>query len=269
MPNTFDQLTADTLFLKGAYKEAFEMYLRGATEYRDSRAAFDLAYMYHRGIYVPQNGHMARKFYHAAAALDGGAALYNLALLHLRGIGGAVDLAAAAECMRRAAADGSVDAQLYLGVAYTLGCVFDPLDIECLSMIPYPRVIRRDPAAMLNGGGTDAAMEDARFEILEADEVEAVEMFRRAAAHGDDTYIREQLGTAKLTLGQALIEGVGMEYDPRRGYRLIAQAAAAHDSREAAHYLLAHREAARAYGIEAGKTAYLLAENRKNERENP
>lgn len=261
MPKIFDQLTADTLFLKGDHQAAFEMYFKGATEYHDSRAAFDLAYMYHRGFYVPVNGLMARKFYHAASAMDGGAALFNLALLHLRGIGGAVDFAAAYDCMKRAAADGCVDAQLYLGTAYTLGCVFDPINIECLSMIPFPRVIKRDPETMmLCGAGADAAMEDKRFEIIEADEVDAVEMFRMAASHKDDTYINEQIGAAKFTLGQALIEGVGMEYSPRKGYRLIERAAAEHDSKEAAHFLLTHREEARVYGIDAAKTAFLLGE---------
>ena len=126
MNEMFDRLTADALFLRGDHAAAFDMYFRGATEYHDSRAAFDVAYMYHRGLHVPVNGLMARKFYHAASAMDGGAALFNLALLHLRGIGGAVDLEAAYDGMRRSAADGCIHAQLYLATAYTLGCVFDP-----------------------------------------------------------------------------------------------------------------------------------------------
>ena len=113
----FDNITADALFLQGKYKEAYDRYFHGAIELRDSRAAFDLAYMYHRGIYVPTNYHMARKFYHAASTLEGGAALFNLALMEIRGLGEAADLRAAHRHMEEAAAIDCVDAQLYLGTA--------------------------------------------------------------------------------------------------------------------------------------------------------
>jgi hypothetical protein len=69
----FDQVRADALFLKGEYLSAFEMYLNEARESRDPRAAFDVAYMCHRGIGVPQNFGLAREFYIAASMLEGGA----------------------------------------------------------------------------------------------------------------------------------------------------------------------------------------------------
>jgi len=254
----FDNITADALFLQGKYREAFERYFHGATELRDERAAFDLAYMYHRGFYVPTNYPMARKFYHAASAMEGGAPLFNLALMEIRGLGAPPDLKAALRHMEEAAALDSPDAQLYLGTAYTIGCVFDPLNIECLSMIPFYRVIPRTEQNLLTGAGLDPELENERFSVIEADEQGAIEMFARATRHRDDTYISPQIGAARVALGQALIEGFGPEYDPRKGYRLLEKAALANGSREAAAYLTAHREEAHIYGIDAGRTKYLL-----------
>ena len=253
----FDNITADALFLQGKHREAFERYFHGATELRDDRAAFDLAYMYHRGIYVPTNYPCARKFYYAASAMEGGAPLFNLALMEIRGLGAPPDLRAAIRHMEEAAALDNPDAQLYLGTAYTLGCVFDPLNIECLSMIPFYRVIPRKEQMLLWSGVGDPALEDERFSVIEADEQAAVEMFARAACHKDDTYISPQIGAARVAMGQALIEGFGMEYDPRRGYRLLERAALENGSREAAAYLVAHSKEARVWGIAEKKLEML------------
>ncbi len=249
MNELFDNITADALFLRGRYREAFDCYFHGATSLHDSRAAFDVAYMYHRGIYVPQNFYMARRFYHAASALENGAALFNLALLELRGQGEAPDLVAALRHMQEAAALECPDAQLYLGTAYTLGYAFDPMNIECLSMIPFYRVIPRSGQALLMGGGFDPETEDARFSVIEADETDATYYFEAATKHRDDTYISPQIGAARLALGQALIEGFGAEYDPKRGYRLIERALLDNGSKEAAVFLSANRQAALAYGV--------------------
>lgn len=253
----FDNVTADALFLQGKHREAFERYFHGATELHDERAAFDLAYMYHRGFYVPTNYPLARKFYHAASAMEGGAPLFNLALMEIRGLGAPPDLRAAIRHMEEAAALDNPDAQLYLGTAYTLGCVFDPLNIECLSMIPFYRVIPRTEQPLLWNGGGDTVLEDERFSVIEADEVAATEMFSRATKHKDDTYISPQIGAARVALGQALIEGFGTDYDPRRGYKLLERAALENGSREASAFLIAHHAEARIWGITEGKLALL------------
>jgi TPR repeat protein len=253
----FDNITADALFLQGKHAEAFERYFHGATVLHDSRAAFDAAYMYHRGFHVPRNYPMARKFYRAASAMEGGAALFNLALMEIRGLGEVPDLKAAHRHMEEAAALDCVDAQLWLGTAYTLGCVFDPINIECLSMIPFYRVIPREERALLWGAQEDPNLENERFSVIEADETEAVRMFELAARQKDDTYISPQIGAGKLALGQALIEGFGMDYDPRRGYRLLERAALENGSREALAYLAAHREEARLYGLRSAEIARL------------
>ncbi len=250
MDRSFDITHADALFLKGDYSAAFQSYFRGATEYRESRAACNLAYMYYQGLHVPRNHYMARKFYCSAARLEGGAALFNLALMELRGQGGEHDLAEAIRHMKQAAALDCIDARLYLGTAYTLGQAFDPVNIECICMIPYPHIIPRAPQALLYGVQTDQAPEDARIAAIEADETAAVEMFALAAAQTDDTYHSAQIGDARLLLGQALIEGFGADYDPKAGYRLLELAACENDSQAAAALLDAHKPAAQAYGVE-------------------
>ena len=253
----YDFIHADALFLRGDYRAAFEEYFYAATVLHEPQAAFDVAFLYHMGYGVPRNAKMARDFFHAALALDGGVAAFNLALLDLRGIGGAVDFESAARWMRRAAAEDCIDAQLYLGLAHTMGYLFDPLDIECISMIPYRRIISRSTGSLLYGHNFDPSADARRYEVLEADGEAAVEMFRSAAKHKDATYIEKQLGDANLMLGQALIEGMGDEYDPAKGFRLIRSAAIKHGLEDAAGYLTAHREKALAYGVDADKIGQL------------
>ena len=264
MAEYFDCVSADAKFLKGEYKEAFELYFKGANDHRSSRAAFDLAYMYHRGIYVPRNYKMARDYYTYASLLDGGAPLFNLAVMCLRGQGGEVDFKKAVDYMKRADAMGCIDAQIYLGTAYMIGYVFDPIEIECISMIPFYRVIKRDVSSLCLGDGRDdvhdSSLEAERFEAIEGDEFDATEMFERASRQKDTTYIEEQVGNAKFVLGQALIEGIGEEYSPAKGYRLIEAAALENGSREAAAFLIAHNEEARAFGIDPRRVAGILSE---------
>lgn len=258
----FDCIRANSLFLRGMSKEAFEEYFKGAVEYHDRWAAFNLAFMYYMGIGVPKNYPMARKFWTAASNIEGGEAQFNLALMCLRGQGEPADYRAAAEYMRVAAARGCVNAQLYLGVAYTLGYMFDPMDIECLSLIPFYRVIKRDMNLnYLTGSGYDQRLEDERYEVLSADEIDAVEMFEAAAKHKDTMYIDEQVGVAKETVGRSLIEGFGKDYDPREGYRMLETAALEHNSRAAAIFLVAHKDEARFYGVDPKKIEHLLETN--------
>ena len=261
MEEIFDYVKANALFLRGRYKEAFERYYRGAVSLRNSLAAFNLAFMFHQGYYTPVNYEMARQFYQAAASLDGGASWFNLAIMNLRGQGLFPNFETALDCMKRAAAMGCVDAQLYLGTAYTLGQAFDPIEIECISLIPFYRIIKRSPeVAMLTGAGFDLSLEEKRFEVIKADEYNAVEMFEQAAAQTDDTYMEAQIASAKLVLGQALIEGFGRDYDPERGFRLIEESALLHQSKEAAGYLRAHMDQAKIYGVDIKRAVHLLEE---------
>ncbi len=259
MKKEFDLLHPNALYLKKRYREAFEEYFRGVFDFHDPYAAFNLAFMYHQGIYVPRNYMMAHRFFTAASSIESGEAQFNLALMYLRGQGVSVDYHKAANYMKLSAARDCVNAQLYLGVAYTLGCVFDPVDIECISLIPFYRVIKRNPNLFwISGSGIDPLLEDERYEVLEADEYDAVEMFEAVARHKDTTYIEEQVGAATESLGRALIEGFGKDYDISEGYRLLQIAAYEHNSKEAAFYLMQNKEKARIYGVDAEKTAHLI-----------
>ncbi len=255
------RIKADAAFLEGDYEVAFWGYFEGAVDFGDARSAFNLAFMYHQGYHTPRNYVWARKYYHLASYHFGGEAKFNLALMNMRGQGGDTDYHTAYDLMRASAAEGCVHAQMYLGVAFTLGCIFDPVETECISLIPFPRIIKRDPSAMLlTGGGNDASIEDKRFEVIEADGDDALEMFRLAAEQEDDTYIEREVGQAKFEIGRAIAEGLGSEYDPQKGYRLMETAALTHDCKNAQRYLHKNAPAAKVYGINTRRIALLLGE---------
>lgn len=256
----FRLFRANALFLRGHYREAFEEYFHGAVDEREPIAAFDLAFMYYMGKGVPRNYMMAHRYYVAASGLPDGEAQFNLALMHLRGQGVEPDAHRAAEYMKTSAARGCVNAQLYMGAAYTMGYMFDPADIECISLIPFYRIIERKQPTLYLSGKCGDSFEDQRFAVLEADEQYAVEMLEAAASHKDTTYIDKQVGVAKMAQGLAYIEGLGMEYDPSKGYKLIEQAAMHHGCADAARYLVQNKDTARVYGVNAQKVIYLLEE---------
>ena len=255
------RIKADAAFLEGDYETAFWGYYEGAVDFGDARSAFNLAFMYHQGYHTPRNYVWARKYYHLASYHFGGEAKFNLALMHMRGQGGDTDHSLAYDLMKASAAEGCVHAQMYLGVAYTLGCIFDPVETECISLIPFPRIIKRDPSAvLLAGGGNDASIEDKRFEVIEANGDDAMEMFRMAAEQEDDTYFVEAIGQAKFEIGRGIAEGVGSEYDPQKGYRMMEEAALMHDCKDALRYLHKNTPTAMVYGINTRRIALLLGE---------
>ncbi len=254
----FDMIKANVAFLDGKYKEAFDAYTQGAVVYHDPLAAFNLAFMYFQGYHSPVNYVWARRYFHRALGLETGEAHFNLALMHMRGQGGNISMADAFSLMKQSAASGCVHAQIYLGVAYTLGCLYDPVEISCLSRIPFPRVIKQEVSCMLiPGKGNDPTLEDQRYEIISADEHDAIEMFTMAAAQEDDTYIEEQIGSAKYMLGQAMIEGFGAVYDPQQGYQMMREAALTYGAKDAIHFLMTHKDTARVYGVDTSRIAYL------------
>lgn len=255
------RIKADAAFLQGDYEAAFWGYFEGAVDFGDARSAFNLAFMYHQGYHTPRNYVWARKYYHLASYHFGGEAKFNLALMHMRGQGGDNDYRMAYDLMKASAAEGCVYAQMYLGVAYTLGCIFDPVETECISLIPFPRIIKRDPGVLLLAGANiDPSLEDKRFEIMEADGDDAVEMFRLASEQEDDTYIEQEVGQAKFELGRAIIEGLGREYEPQKGYKLMETAALTHGCKDALRYLHMNAPTAKAYGINTRRIALLLGE---------
>lgn len=244
-------INANVLFLQGKHRDAFDGYTDIIRTYPDAIAASNLGYMYHRGIAVVRDYAKAREFYIAASEEDGGVALFNLALMYLRGQGVSVDFGKAKELMQRSADHGCVDAKLYLGLAYLLGCMYDPIEIECLSLIPFYRVIYRDASMpLLAGGGYDPQMEDLRYEVIECDADDAFEMYASVTEkHSNDPYAERQLAAAAFMKAKFYIEGVGNRYNPCYGYRLMERAAIFDYSREAAEFLLANREKAGIYKV--------------------
>ena len=254
----FDMIKANAAFMDGKYKEAFNAYTQGALVYHDPLAAFNLAFMYFKGYHSPVNYVWARKYFHRALGLETGEAHFNLALMYMRGQGGDVSMADAFSLMKQSAACGCVHAQIYLGVAYTLGCLYDPVEISCLSRIPFPRVVKQEVNYLyLPGEGNKPALEDLRYEMISADEYDAMEMFTLAATQEDDTYIEEQIGAAKYMIGQAMIEGFGAVYDPRQGYQMMKEAALTYGAKDAIRFLMTHKDTARVYGVDTSMMAYL------------
>ena len=252
-------LHANCLFLRGRHKEAFDAYMEIVKATPDAIAASNIGYMYHRGIAVVRNYKKAMDYYMAALLEDGGVSCFNMALMYLRGQGVDADFKKAIKLMKQSAELGCADARLYLGLAYILGYAYDPVEIECISLIPFYRVIYRDESMpLLDGNGYDPSLEDKRYEAIEADGDDAVEIYGKLLSeHYDDPYAEKQCGAAQFMLGKAYVEGLGNAYNPKFGYQKIYRAAIYYDSAEAAQYLLANAEAARTYKVDVDKIELL------------
>lgn len=256
-------VNANSFFLNGEYEKAFELYLRLVSENLNAVAACNVGYMYQRGIGVVRNYKKALAYYEAASELDGGISFFNMALMYMRGQGVEVDICYATDLMRLSAEHGCPDASLYLGLAYIMGYAYDPVEIECATLIPYYRVIYRDPSSVLLGGaGYDPDIENSRYAAIEADADEAVELYCRISReHKDDPTAENQLAAAEFMIGKAYIEGLGNRYDPRLGFNRIYDTAIRHHSQEAAQYILANSERANAFCIEVEQIAALASQN--------
>lgn len=245
----------------GRHKNAFDEYQDIVKCGQNAIAASNLGYMYHRGIAVMRDYTKAMLYYKAACESDGGAAYFNMALMYMRGQGVDIDFKRAIDLMHRSAELGCADARLYLGLAYIMGYVYDPIEIECVSLIPFYRVIYRDSSApLLEGEGCDPSIEDGRFEAIESDGEEAVSMYEALMReHSFDPYASKQCAAAQFMLGRAYIEGLGDRYDPMLGYRKIFRTAIDYGSAEAARFLLENSEAARVYKINVDKIELLAS----------
>lgn len=248
---------ANADFLDGRYAEAAEAYREG-TRREDPYAAVNLAYMYRAGLGMPRDNETAVALYKSAYYLDGGVAAFNLALHYMRGLGVPVDLKQALAFMERSAAQGCIDAELYLGLAYLLGCVYDPVHIECIHYIPTYHVVYRDATAALEGATADAALEDARYEVMAPDAARSAEMYANGVKNHDVDEFPQQMGDARFMLGQALIEGAVGTPNARAGFRHLARAALQNGHREAAEYLAGNAELAACYGVDMSRIRYML-----------
>lgn len=248
-------ILANIAFIKQDYKGAFEGYLKCLRQKDDPVAACNLGFLYQAGIGTDKDLDMAVRYYRSSCYGDGGAGYFNLALLYQRGLGVPRDIRESLRLMKRSADFGCPNAQLHLALVSLLHYYYDPIDIECVSLIPFYHVVYRGetfiPLLGAGGGATDADGEDERYEIV-ADITERPDEAgnyygRLIAEHRDDPYAEQQKLLAKFMLGLTRIEGVDC-YDPAGGFRLIAEAAG-EGQPEAVRYLVGERARAEAFGV--------------------
>lgn len=253
----FELNTAKVLFLEKNYERAAEMFYEGATE-GDAEAAFNYAYCLMNGYGVDRDPSLAKSFYVFASSVVGEAA-YNLAVMYLHGLGVKRDYRKCYEYMRDAAELGIIEAQLYLGVAHTLGSLFEP-DIVSISLLPYHTPEYNSDTYYIEGEVPDYEDdEEARIAAVRHDPHSAFEWFRIAAKHSPD-YV-EQLSTkGKYLYARCFIDGLGTDFNRDRGNALMLLAAQ-DGSQEAVAYL----ETEAPYVLENLKNSELIKQIRRVE----
>ncbi len=217
----YEKGIADAEFLRGNYETAREMYLEGARA-GDAFASYNYAYCLlhgYGGAYDPQG---AKSYFAFARDLMNGESSYMLSMLYMHGEGVAQNFSKALSYMRDSADDGCIEAQLYLGMAYTLGCLFEP-DIIGISMIPFHKSEYRGNENLLTGIVESPEREDLRFAVIKADAKMAFEYFRLAASH-DSTYVAELVAKGKFLYAKCYIDGLGVDFNRQKGARLMLSA---------------------------------------------
>ncbi len=218
----YEKSVADVKFINGEYTAAAEMYLEGARE-GDAVASFNYGYCLWQGLGTTRNPTEAKSFFAYARDLEGGEAAYNLAMLYLHGDGVTRDYKKALEYMKISAEQGAVEAQLYLGMAYTSGCMFEP-DVIGISLIPYHTPIYRDRYMLLEGECEFSEEDEAlRYEAVKQDARLAFEWFRAASRH-DSTYVEELVAKGKYLYARCYVDGLGTDFDRDKSVRLMLAA---------------------------------------------
>ena len=174
------------------------------------------------GYGVDKDLSAARSFYTFASGVVGEAA-YNLAVMYLHGSGVKRDYKKSYEYMHDAAEMGVIEAQLYLGVAHTIGTMFEP-DIVSISLLPYHTPEYNAGALYLDGEVPDyEADEEDRIAAVRSDAISAFSWFRTAAKHSPD-YVEELSVKGKFLYARCFLDGLGVEVDAARGVRLMLAA---------------------------------------------
>ena len=215
----YEKLVADVKFLEGDYATAAAMYLEGARD-GDALASFNYGYCLAKGLGVEKDPHEAKSFFAFARDLEGGEACYNIAMLYLHGEGVAKDYVKAYEYMKISAGQGCIEAQLYLGMAYTSGCMFEP-DIVRISLIPCHTPIYRDDSMLLDGEVIDFELDEAlRYSAIRQDARQAFEWFQTAARHTPD-YVEDLVAKGKYLYARCYVDGLGTDFDRDKSVRLM------------------------------------------------
>ena len=254
----FDLKRAKVLFLDKKYESAAEMFYEGATE-GNSEAAFNYAYCLMNGYGVERDPALAKSYYTFASNAVGEAA-YNLAVMYLHGTGVKRNYRKTFEYMQDAAELGVIEAQLYLGVAYTLGSLFEP-DIVSISLIPYHTPEYNRDGMYIEGEVPDyEADEEARIAAVRHDPISAFSWFKTAAKHSPD-YVEDLTSKGKYLYARCFIDGLGTDFNRDRGNALMLLAAM-DGSSEALSYL----ETEAPYVLENLKDQELIDQIRRAEK---
>ena len=229
----YDVKTGVVLYMEGKYAEAAAHFYEGAT-LGDAEAAFNYGYMLLKGVGVEKDPAGAKSFFSFSVRFIGEAA-YNLAIMYLHGDGVKRNYVKCIEYMSDAADMNIIEAQLYLGVAYTLGSVFEP-DIISISRIPFHTPEYRDPYALLDGDVPDMERdEEWRIRAVGFDPHAAFHYFKMAARHNGD-YAEELSKKGKYLYARCFLDGLGTDFNLERGNTLML-IAAAEGSEEAVAYI--------------------------------
>lgn len=232
----FDFLSAKVIFMRGEHERAAALFRQGASE-GDIESAFAYGYCLLYGLGVPCDYSEAKSYFVFARDLEGGEAAYNLAIMYMHGLGVSRNYKKSFQYMETAAHKGCIEAQLYLGMAYTTGCWFEP-DIISISIIPFHTPdYRVGTEYMLMGDVPDAELdEELRFSVIPANEQLAFSYFRTAARH-DRTYVADLVAKGQFLYAKCYLDGLGTDFDRAQGTRLML-VAGKNGSPEAVGYLM-------------------------------
>ena len=231
----YEKSVADVAFMEGNYEAAAAMYLEGARD-GDALASFNYGYCLWRGRGVSYDPKEAKSFFAFARDLEGGEACYNMAMLYLHGEGVLKDYKKTYEYMKISADQGCIEAQLYLGMAYTSGCMFEP-EIVGISMIPCHTPEYMDASFMLDGDVEDFEIDEAlRYSAVRQDARMAFEWFQTAARHSPE-YVEDLVAKGKYLYARCYVDGLGTDFDREKSIRLML-AAQRSGSPEATAYII-------------------------------
>lgn len=178
----------------------------------DSRAQFNLALLYARGLGVKRDDARAAALYTKAAEAGNARAQYELGLAYSSGIGVSADTARGASWFRKAAAQGLTLAQYRLALAYEMG-VGVPQD-DVASAAWYRRAaVRGHSASRLRLGLL--LSDDPQRTVTDYEE--AVRWLGPIADEGDIE--------ATWRLGTIFARGLGVDTDYARAVPLLREAA--------------------------------------------
>ena len=232
----FEKSVADLKFLNGNLTEAAEMYHEGARD-GDVYAAFSYGYCLMTGQGVKQDLSEAKSFFGFSKESDAGESYYNIAMIYLDGGDGVPkDYLKARYALEASAARGCLEAKLYLGMAYTSGCMFFP-DVVRITMIPAHIPEYRREMYYLEGDIEDFERdEDERYKAIKQDAGIAFSYFQDASRHKYNPFLSDLIAKGKFLYARCFVDGLGTDFDRDKSVRLMVLAERA-GSEEAKLYI--------------------------------